>query len=178
MKLLKIIHLNIRYVPLTKFLLCIFCLITISCGQTPSKSSSSPSNTKQAEINTDKKVQQSYLPEQNTFNWISSFKEFRNAIYQADRQKVKTFIDFPILNEGNPIWYLANSGNDEALTLSQEAMKPFTEIEFDKYYNKIFPKTFINGILKIKTDELIKKGEFKTIKLKAGSHHIYDYCFI
>src|SRR5215467_4758291 len=42
--------------------------------------------------------------ETDSVKWIDSFREFRNSVYQKDKEKVKRFIDFPIMNENNEIW--------------------------------------------------------------------------
>lgn len=36
------------------------------------------------------------------------FSQFRNVIFFEDIEMVKSFIDFPIMDEGNNIWRLAN----------------------------------------------------------------------
>ncbi len=82
---------------------------------------------------------------------IASFREFRDAVYHHDKEKVKTFIDFPITAENNEVWYLVQDNIDQ----TADAMsRPFTEVDFDKYFNKVFDKSFINSILKIKADSL------------------------
>jgi len=106
---------------------------------------------------------------QDTLRWIDNFKKFRNAVYQNDRVKVKQFIDFPILNENNEIWYLVYEGNGKALKSLSDKIKPFTEKDFDKYYEKLFPTKFITSILKVKSEELFKSGSFETQELKADS---------
>ena len=44
-------------------------------------------------------------------------------------------------------------------------IKPFTEQDFDKYFEEIFTPYFVKCFLKIKTDELYKKGSFTTVDL-------------
>ena len=105
--------------------------------------------------------------------WIDNFKEFRIAVYKKDRVKVKKFIDFPVLSQGNQIWYLAYQGNEKALNLLNDKTKPFTEKDFDLYFDKIFSKFFINAILKIKTNELNNKGEVQSIELSDGNATTY-----
>jgi len=82
---------------------------------------------------------------------------------------VKSFIEFPVLNEGNEIWYLVYDGKESSLNLLTDKLKPFNEKDFDKYFDKLFPKTFIRSILKLKTVELFTKGKCETIELKEGS---------
>jgi hypothetical protein len=53
--------------------------------------------------------------------------------------------------------------------------RPFTEKDFDKYFEKIFSQKFIKALLKIKSEVLDKKGSAETISLKDGntSYRIY-----
>ena len=101
--------------------------------------------------------------QKDTSYWVDNFRQFRDAIYQKDKAKAKSFVDFPIMNENNEIWYLAYDQNEKLIEKLPEKIKPFTEQDFDKYFDKIFSKRFINCILKIKTDELYKKGANTTI---------------
>ncbi|HTQ64060.1 MAG TPA: hypothetical protein VMI12_04645 [Puia sp.] len=103
-----------------------------------------------------------HVKQKDSANWVENFRQFRQAIYQRDKAKAKSFVDFPILNYNNEIWYLAYDQNDKLIRKLPESVKPFTEQDFDKYFDKIFSKRFINCLLKIKTDELYKTGEFNT----------------
>ena len=96
---------------------------------------------------------------------IESFKEFRNAVYQKDKVKVKTFVDFPIYNENNEIWYLEGIADEKFLKKITDKITPFTETEFDKHYDKIFTTCFVKAILKIKSEILFKNGQYETIEL-------------
>ncbi|NHM02841.1 hypothetical protein [Flavobacterium difficile] len=106
---------------------------------------------------------------------IENFRDFRNAVYQKNKVKVKRFIDFPIYNENNEIWYLENIANEEFLKKLTEKITPFPESEFDKHFDKIFTKLFISGILKIKSEILFNEGEYETIELteKNTKYKIY-----
>jgi hypothetical protein len=106
--------------------------------------------------------------------WIQHFREFRNAVYQHDKNKTKSFFVFPIMNDNNEIWDLVTDGNTEALKLRPGKTKLFTEKDFDLYFDKLFPKRFVSSILKIKTDELYKKGETETIELQEGKATTYQ----
>lgn len=95
-------------------------------------------------------------------NVLNLYSEFRTAIYQGDRRKVKTFFEFPIYNPNNEIWYLAYSGDEKRLNRLTENIKPFSENEFDTHYDRIFPKPFIKCIMKINAEILFDKGEYET----------------
>ncbi len=106
--------------------------------------------------------------------WIADFKKFRDAVYKNDKAAIKSFIDFPLMNENNEIRDLAYL-NEEITpeTQDENQIKPFTEIEFDKRYSNIFPRHFIKSILKVKTDSLLKYGKYETIDLNEQDTLIY-----
>lgn len=99
-------------------------------------------------------------------NWSDSFEELKNAITNGDKSKVKTFFDFPIQDEQNLIWYKAY-GFSEDIDIPTDRAKPFPEKEFDKNYDKIFPKEFKVLIARVNTQELLKMGEFSTTEYKV-----------
>lgn len=102
-----------------------------------------------------------------TISWIDNFRKLRTAIYQGDKATVKTFFNFPIMvDENNQIWDLVL--NQDQLDKFTD-LKPFSEQDFDRYFNKIFPKRFVNSILKIKTEELAKNGQYETIELRESN---------
>ena len=144
---------------MSKFLL-LLAAVLLSCGQNKTTDSSDGSIAKSDSTKNEKgKIKLTA----DTVQWMNSFKEFRTAIYKNDRKKVKTFIDFPIHNENNEIWYLTNDKDENYLKSLTGAVKPYPESEFDKHYDQIFPPTFIKSILKIKTDSLLFNQEYETI---------------
>jgi len=104
--------------------------------------------------------------QKDTSYWVDNFRQFRYAIFQRDKIKAKAFFNFPIIDSSNEIWYLAYDRNEKAVELLHDAIKPFTETDFDKYFDKLFSKTFVKSLLKIKTDELFKKGAYQTPEFK------------
>jgi len=101
--------------------------------------------------------------------WIENFKKFRDAVYKHDRFKAKAFFNFPISDENNEIWYLIY-GDPDSLS---DSITPFTEKDFDKYFNKLFSDQFIKSILKIKSEELKGKGEYQTIDIREDDQTTY-----
>ena len=70
--------------------------------------------------------------------WINDFRIFRNAVYQNDIKKTKTFFSFPILDSSNEIWTLVLTDKEkQRKKIDYEKIIPFTEIDFDKYFNKL-----------------------------------------
>ncbi len=109
------------------------------------------------------------MQQNDTANWIENFREFRNAVYQKDKIKAKQFIDFPIMNVNNEIWSLVYEGNTKEFYTIPDSIKPFTEQDFDKYFNKLFSKRFINTILKIKSEDLLRIGNAETKDFEEGN---------
>ena len=145
-----------------KSLSIILIFLFISCKQNAEKKSVTEIKENLKTSNTeDKNIE----PKVKINTSIESFKEFRNAVYQKDKVKVKTFIDFPIYNENNEIWYLEGIADEKFLKKITDKITPFTETEFDKHYDKIFTTCFVKAILKIKSEILFKNGEYETIEL-------------
>ena len=95
----------------------------------------------------------------NTLNpeWINHFRDFRNALYNNDINKIKTYFSFPVVNINNEIWSVVLADSTDIFTgYSSDPLTPFTEKDLDRYYKKLFPKEFISSILKLKSDVLFK----------------------
>ena len=140
----------------------IFCLLGLAFFLT--------TNAQQSQINQkpdSTKISEPFK-QKDTAYWIDNFKQFRDAIFQRDKTKAKVFFNFPIKDSSNEIWYLAYDQSEKPISKLRNIVKPFTEADFDKYFNKIFPENFVKSLLKIKTDELYKKGAYQTLEFKNG----------
>src|SRR4051812_12529117 len=83
----------------------------VSCGN----HSTGTSNNKKVEptpATQDNSVTEPKQPGQDTTKWIDNFRTFRDAVYQRNKEKVKQFFEFPVMNPGNELWYLVYSGNE------------------------------------------------------------------
>jgi hypothetical protein len=145
-----------------KSLSIILVFLFISCNQDAEKKSITKRNENLETSNTENK---NIEPKVEVNKSIESFKEFRNAVYQKDKVKVKTFVDFPIYNENNEIWYLEGIADEKFLEEITDEITPFTETDFDKHYDKIFTTYFVKAILKIKSEILFNTGEYETVEL-------------
>ncbi len=77
------------------------------------------------------------------------------------------------MSENNEIWVLVFQGNEKKINQMTDEIKPFTEQDFDKYFDKLFSRRFINSILKLKSEELNKKDEIETVVMKDGNATTY-----
>src|SRR5688500_7575758 len=129
-----------------------------SCGSDANKNTEPPKDIKEQAA----PVAVSIADTKDSAKWIDDFRAFRDAVYQNNRAKVKEFIDFPLTENVNYIWSIIGDEKRFGDTV------PFTEKDFDKYYDKLFTKTFIKCLLKIKSEELYKKGEAASPEFKEG----------
>lgn len=106
-------------------------------------------------------------PQADTGKWINSFREFRDAVYKGDKAKAKQFFEFPI-NTDNEIWYLGYLNDKKVLDEISKGVKPFTEKDFDRYFDGLFSKRFVTALLKVKTEDLFNKGYAETPELQDG----------
>lgn len=87
--------------------------------------------------------------------WIDQVRVLRDAIYQHDKEKVKTFFDLPMKTEPE-FWFnvgLPKLGQEEA---------PLTAERLDRNFDHIFDEQFVKALLKLKTKELYEKGTTTT----------------
>lgn len=97
--------------------------------------------------------------------WTDSFIELKKAITTGDRKMVKTFVDFPIKNKGNEIWYLVDS--KFVMEIDPKKIKPFTETDFDKYYSSIFTLDLIKTFEKLDIENFFKTNKNTSPELEV-----------
>ena len=122
-----------------------------------------------ASCGNDSATTQKIAQEKHQAAWIDSFREFRNAVYQRNKPKVKDYMQFPLSDSNNNIWYMVYDGAEEKTASLANTVKPFTEKDFDRYYDSLFTKRFINCILKLKTEELVKREQVATQSFTEGN---------
>lgn len=110
--------------------------------------------------------------------WIDDFKAFRDAVYKDDTAKLKSFFKFPVLNPANEIWYLVLSEKEGEAKSLAATITPFTEMDFNNYYKKLFPAAFVKALLKIKSAELFNKGEAESAEIKDSTATIKMYASV
>ena len=90
----------------------------------------------------------------DSVSWQDNFLKLYSAISNGDRKAIKMFIDFPIMNEGNEIWLLADSRL--VMEMDHDQIKPFTEADFDKYFSAIFSLDLRKTLEKTDTAKFFK----------------------
>ena len=146
-------------------LIVLICFV-VSCGN---HSTGSSHNKKEASTPAaQSSVTDPNAPARDTTKWIDNFRTLRDAIYQNNKEKVKQFFDFPVKDEQNGIWNLVYTMDEKKIGSLPEST-PFTEKDFDKYFASIFPKRFINSLLKVKSEELWKTGNTETKGITEGN---------
>ena len=105
--------------------------------------------------------------------WIDGLRTFRQALYQHDIAGAARFVDFPILNPQNNIWFLAYGFDEKATAALPATTKPFTRADFATYFNKIFPPDFTTALLKLKTDTLYQTGYAQSPELRKNKTTTY-----
>jgi len=106
--------------------------------------------------------------------WIDGLRAFRQAIFQHDIAGAARFVDFPILNPQNNIWFLAYGFDEKATAALPATTKPFTRADFETYFNKIFPPDFTASLLKLKTDTLYQTGYAQSPELRKNKTTTYQ----
>jgi hypothetical protein len=100
----------------------------------------------------------------DTSGWIENFRAFRDAVYRKDKIKMKQFFKFPIMH--NEVWYFVEADKKDLPDPETDDVKPFTEKDYDKYYDRFFGELFTKALLKIKTAELAGNHHFETPVLR------------
>lgn len=88
--------------------------------------------------------------------WTDNFLELKKAIITGDRKTLKSFIDFPIKNKGNEIWYLADS--KLVMEIDPKEIKPFTESDYEKYFSSIFSLDLRKTFEKLNVEEFFSNN--------------------
>lgn len=101
--------------------------------------------------------------------WIESLRGFRDAVYQDDLEKIKTYFDFPIQSKQNKLWLFPKMNGEEEYP---DLEAPFTEKNFEGNYKNIFSKEFIKALLKVKTKILFEKHAFETDFIQSGTKKV------
>jgi hypothetical protein len=106
-------------------------------------------------------------PAINGGKWIESLSRFRNALLSGEKETVKSFFKFPILNSGNDIWLVADM--KFATTIDPNKVMPFKEADFDRYYSSILPIDFRKTLKEIDLEKLSRDKSTETPELTVVS---------
>jgi hypothetical protein len=105
-------------------------------------------------------------------SWIDSFKDFRQALLDKNKTKLKSFFSFPLKDEGSSIWHICALTEAEANQRNKEVSDAelFYERDFDKYYSRIFDQKFLRALLKVKSATLYNKHVYDTQEFSDPAH--------
>lgn len=89
-------------------------------------------------------------------NWLDDFKNFRQAVYLKDLNKLKTYFNFPVTDDGAAIWHLCNLTEAEIQARKNKFKNTdlFYEQDLEQYQSRIFNADFVKTLLKIKSAKL------------------------
>ncbi len=101
----------------------------------------------------------------DTLRWHDSFKKLVAAISKGDKAATRSFIDFPVMNEGNEIWFLADS--KLVMEMDGDKIRPFTEADYDKYFSSIFAADLRQTVGKLDTATFFKTFEASSPEIEV-----------
>jgi hypothetical protein len=128
----------------------LFGVIALSCTNPQEKKRSGQLASPESAINS--AIEQ--LPDSS--NWTAHFQALQKAIATGDRIALKAFIDFPIKDEGNDIWYIADS--KLVMEINPKEIKPFTEVDYEEYFGAIFSLDFRKTFEKLNLEEFFRNN--------------------
>jgi hypothetical protein len=139
-------------------------IISLSCTN-PTENKLSVDIKSQQDISNSTTLRQS----RNSSKWTDNFLKIKKAITSGDRESVKSFIDFPIKNKENEIWYLADS--KLVMEINPKEIKPFKEADFDNYFSSVFSLDLRRTLEKLNVEEFFKtnKNASPEIEVIKGS---------
>lgn len=108
----------------------------------------------------------SFVYGQKNAAWTKDFKHFQLALKKNEIAKVKAYVSWPLKSEKNGIW-------EVVLGRDQNKKQPFSEEDFDTYFDKIFPDLINKSFQEIPIDLLLKKGNFTSKKIQDAYNYAY-----
>lgn len=97
------------------------------------------------------------LPIVNKFDTLQNqFVRFREFVIGNKKNDTKAFFDFPIKNDD--LWYKVLEENE----VDKYIGSPFTEKDFEIYFDSIFTESFKKCLSNIDIEQLFNSGKFST----------------
>jgi len=112
--------------------------------------------------------------ESHSGTWIDDFKNFRDAAYYNDVNKLKSYFNFPVNTDSSQL-FIGVALSDEEAREAIRKLKFFTEADLKRYHKNLFHPAFMKSLLKVKSAELFKTGESSSPKFsdKDGDYQMY-----
>ncbi|MCX2429630.1 hypothetical protein [Pedobacter sp. GR22-10] len=144
--------------------------IMISLSSCVRKSNQERQSTNQPEAKIEGKTEAGYGL---TNTWIDDLKNLRTAVSKGDLEKMKTYFNFPLVDDTTQIWSAVYDGVEEDKK-PKEYKEIFTEDDFKDHCTSLFNAPFIKSIGRVDLDKLYKTNESVTddIKGKLESYHM------
>lgn len=93
----------------------------------------------------------------------------------AFAQTPQPVTDTPFMQKDTTYWvYNFRQFRDAVYQGDKKKARAFVDVRFKEDFNDLFRKDFINCLLKIKTEELYKDGEYNTVILTDGPAKSYS----
>ena len=142
----------------------------ISLSSCVRKSNQERQSTNQPEAKIEGKTEAGYGL---TNTWIDDLKNLRTAVSKGDLEKMKTYFNFPLVDDTTQIWSAVYDGVEEDKK-PKEYKEIFTEDDFKDHCTSLFNAPFIKSIGRVDLDKLYKTNESVTddIKGKLESYHM------
>ena len=152
---------NLRCTQMKKVLVVFSLLVLIAACK---NSKTTDANGTADSVSVSKEVSTVEVHVDSASTWIDSFKDFRQALLDKDKVKLKTFFNFPLIGESASVFDVSGLTDAELEQRKKEVADPdvFNESDFDKYYNRLFDKRFLTALLKVKSAELYTKHDYST----------------
>ncbi len=144
--------------------------IMISLSSCVEKSSEERQSTGHPEAKMEGKTEAGYI---STNTWIDDLKNFRAAVSKGDLEKMKTYFNFPLMDDTTQIWSAVYDGVEEDKR-PKEYKEIFTEDDFKDHYKSLFNAPFIESVRMVDLNKLYKTNESITddIKGKTKGYHM------
>ena len=144
--------------------------IMISLSSCVGKSNQERQSTNRPEAKIEEKTEAGYSL---TSTWIDELKNLRTAVSKGDLEKMKTYFNFPLVDDTTQIWSAVYDGVEEDKR-PKVYKEVFTEDDFKDHYTSLFNAPFIKSIGMVDLDKLYKTNESVTddIKGKTEGYHM------
>lgn len=84
--------------------------------------------------------------------WHDDFLNLQKVLAASDKEGLKKYISFPVMDPRNEIWHLVDVRG--TMNIPKDKAKPFTEADYEKYHRILFGLNLPPAIKTINASEL------------------------